>query len=274
MATVRERIAQNLKALNLPVDLEDILTGYAQDPNLRLIMVTGSGARQELQPYSDIDVILLWGQTFSYPPYELRYLDEQLISLTSLTYQEWTEKLSMLQEAMFVRHATLDAKVVYEVSHGIYQGLWEMASELDMSRFDTERGELVNHMIHGFVEELHKVFNGVSSNDPHLTYYGMMGLQFGISKILGHHFGLEYITENHVISQAIEKLTEIGQDRMVLLWNSMWGFDEQLDMIDRGRAAIEFYLLMIDLVDERLKAFNRIFLTTTKKLGWQLLGGT
>lgn len=231
----------------LPSSLFDELEIIKQDPELRLILLTGSYARGDQKRYSDIDIYCLMAQpNHRYAPYTLEYHDGRLVSLSFSTIREWEEALERMDTAAYLKPAILDAKVIYEHTPQLFSNLRKRAENTKMEDFGALKDELLEKKVVGYLEEFHKLLNGVYYAEEHLILYGILGINLAGMEILSVRFDMEFKTEN-VVFDDLNRVMERIDDDMRENWRVMWGLDQSQDILIRGVAAIRYYLTIIQI---------------------------
>lgn len=245
----------------IQVLIQEILTEDLKESGLNIfegIFLTGSYARGGVLPYSDVDLIFVYTEKDSgRKDYELRYLEQRLISISRRTLHELRKEM---ENPVFVHKAFADAKVLFDARGNLQLLMKEnMETKLSTSWIDDQ----VNSLLCGFVEEVHKVLNGLYANDISMLYNAILGLGIGMARTMATHYELLITTEN---SFYREIMVAVGEDTA---WSRAWKQSqgiEPLDILKRGKAAILLFIETFNLVHKRLSPESQEFLATTMQL--------
>jgi hypothetical protein len=223
----------------------DQLIDSLDSPNTIGIALTGSHARGDATPLSDVD-ILHFVETLPEDEaqhYALHYVGEILVSVSIVTLADKHGQMTNPQSAIFAVPGLRQMQILLD-KRGKLTALKVEADSFTWSPLQPASDAYTSYQLMGFAEEVHKILNGLRENHNSMILSATIGLCWGMMRTISIQRGLLIESEN-VFFQAV-------QDSLGL--NSAWsqalrlasGLDDRPDntyssMQYRGRAALRLY---------------------------------
>ncbi|MCB9454073.1 MAG: nucleotidyltransferase domain-containing protein [Anaerolineaceae bacterium] len=232
--------------------------------NTVAITLTGSYARGDATPYSDLDIIHYVRQRpAGQEAYTLRYVDGVLVSLTTLTLDERRADLTRPEAVWWCVAGLQQARVLVDPEDD-FAGLQAEANAVE---WDTAMQEKVNAYagaeLAGYAEEAHKILSGLYHDDESQTLYGVYGLVLGVAKIISTQRGLVIPTENAYFQRLQDTM---GVDsRWTAFFRVAAGLDEGTVRM-RGLAALRLYVETTRLLDDVFSPEHRAVIAQTVRV--------
>lgn len=245
------------------------ITEFIQDaikpplgPEIEAIIITGSHARGDYTLYSDLDFTYLLSREphATENEHELVYIGHQLVTITRVNFRKWEHSLISFENFMWTRSAFEYAIVCYDKS-GKFGKLRQTAAARKLEDFYEERIDLVNKNMKGYVEEIHKLLNGLTLKNKSTIYNALVGLNAGMCNVIAYAYGITPASENHFnddIQASILVNSDYGK-QWIDLWERVNGIHHS-DIFERARYGIQLFLVTKSVVDGFLKKDTQAFL--------------
>jgi len=208
--------------------------------------------------YSDIDIVILYANPDNHEPYQLRYYDTQLVSISKSVYQIYIDKLIQSNEVRFLRSSILSARLLYQSSDKLFNGLVQEALNIEPTNFMEIGLELAEKQIVGYLEEVHKLANGIVTRNPFLITYGMKGVDSALIHILTNYYNLFFDSENEIYIKIMQRLEEEGYKQIVSDWKLALSIEPtSYSVFDNAKALLRVYLGVIGIIQDKLTNYGK-----------------
>lgn len=179
------------------------LISELENDNTVAIGLTGSHARGEAQPYSDVDV---WHFVKAMPEdpmvrYALRLQGDYLVSLTHSTITAQRDKMTHPTGAMDAVPGLRQMRVLVDKC-GELASLIEEARQFRWETVQAEANIYASYDLMGNAEEAHKVMSGLRQSDDQLIGYWLPWLAVGMVRVVALHRGVLADSENSLNRQV------------------------------------------------------------------------
>jgi predicted nucleotidyltransferase len=182
--------------MSIETVLQALVTELADD-NTVAIGLTGSHARGEAQPYSDID---LWHFVEHMPDapqadYTLRQQGEYLISVTVRTLADQRARLSDPAAALSVVPGLRQTRPLLDPT-GALARLIQEAHDFRWESIQDAANRCASYELMGNAEEAAKIMNGLRTADDHLILFWLPWLVVGLTRAIAVQRGILIVSEN------------------------------------------------------------------------------
>lgn len=213
------------------------LIQLADAPEVVAIALTGSCARGDATPYSDIDLLRFVAEMPEDGTYTLRAVDGRLVSLTTTTIERKRADLSAPQEAIWAVMGLRRMRILRD-SGGALAALQREAFAFEWSPLQAQADRFASSELMGNAEEAHKLMTGLHQGNEAVATYAAMLLTLFLPGIVAVQRGLLLDSENAYFSAVGEA---VGRDSAwTRAHRAAAGFD-QTDNHRRALAALELY---------------------------------
>ena len=183
--------------------------------------LTGSYARGDAVPYSDVD---LWQFVSEMPadryaPYTLRQYDNWMVSLSVRTIAHEADKLKQPEAALGAVPGLRQMRVLRDKT-GELGALVQAAHEFNWETMREAANVYASHDLLGNAEEAHKIMNGLERAEDSMMLYWLMGLLLGLTRTVAVYKGIFIESENTYFRQvelAVGQETRWTHDHRVAL---------------------------------------------------------
>jgi predicted nucleotidyltransferase len=189
--------------------LDQLITSL-DSPNTIGIALTGSHARGDATPLSDVD-ILCFVETLPEDEtqhYVLHYRSEVLVSISMTTLADKREQIRKPQSAIFAVPGLRQMRILRDRRDELSK-LKAEAEAFIWSPLQAVADAHASYQLMGFVEEVHKILNGLRKNHEVMLLNATLGLCWGMVNVVAVQSGLLVDSEN-VYFEAIQG--NVGQD--------------------------------------------------------------
>ncbi len=231
----------------MPLDnLLQTLVSELNSANTIAIGITGSHARGDAQPYSDVDV---WHFVRTMPDdpaarYTLHQRDDYLISLTHSTLAYQREKMASPGGAMDAVPGLRQMRVLLDKTGELAQVI-EEARQFRWENVQAEADAFASYDLMGNAEEAHKIMNGLIQSDDPLIAFWLPWLVVGMVRVVAMHKGVLADSENS-LNRQVQLAVGLDSD-----WTRQHRMALGLVMASpgmRGRAGLALYRETVALV--------------------------
>lgn len=249
----------NLDALKRNIDY------LIKNNDIPEIILTGSYARGDYKQFSDIDLTCFLKPSFNYKenPSILFYQDNILYSITKTSLESWKEAINDPKTYYYLIHPIKEAIVIKD-EFGKFQEFKNSLDEVIGKKIHEKRTKYINENIIGYLEEVHKIMNGLKSKNELLLNYAIIGLILGLANILTVHFEVFMKTENELF-QKIQEVTGMDSN-CAREFRKTLGIGQQITTIQRAESALKLYLETIKLVSLHFTEKEKQTLSIAQKL--------
>lgn len=243
-------IEENLQAL-----IEQITT----DETLALTL-TGSYARGDATPYSDMDLHHYVTQPADrLDKYRLSYADDTLVTVSTITIEAKREELQAPETAIWAVEGLRQSKILIDPT-GAFAALQAEAHafvwDADMQQ---KADAYASRQLMDFGEEALKICGGLVREDDSAVLYGTVGIVLGLSALILTQHGILLRTENEYFRQAREVIA--GFDALKDFDTAQGGVVGSARM--RGEAALRYYVKTAKHLDSIIQPEHRSVIETT-----------
>jgi hypothetical protein len=237
----------------MPAEIAAEVAGELVDEGAIAVTLTGSHARGDAQPYSDIDLIAL-GEG---PDYRLEQRHGHLVAITWMSVAAAERSMLTPRGAGMAVPGWRNAVLLVD-PEGEAARLQDRARRWNWSDIPTaDLDQYVAEELTGLAEEVHKLVNLLDSANLTGAAVQRSILSFRIGAIVAVLLRVLYVSENdlwNLVSGALDKRWHDAQMRALGIGNEP--FDETC------RAAADLYRLAIDLaadlLDDRQRAVTAV----------------
>lgn len=252
----------------LPPALASVLA-EVDGPDVVGIALTGSYARGDATPESDVDVLIFAREmpAASEDRYRLVVRDDVLYSLSTTTVEAKREELSQPEAAIFAVPGLRQMRVLRDPS-GVVGSLQAEAVAFSWEALRPAAERYASEMVMGNAEEASKVLGALRHPGPDqasaLTY-AALGLLFGLTRAVAVARGLLISSENayfHLVQEAVGEDTPWTRAHRLLC-----GMDAPPAGTDpiqaQGRAALTLYIETATMLDALILSEHRAVVART-----------
>ncbi len=229
------------------------ITGELKDDNTVAIVLTGSHARGDATPYSDVDV-LHFVETLPEDEaqhYILRYHSSTLLSISATTIAAKRAELSRPEKVVWAVPGLRQARILYDPVGAFAELQKEAQAFVWDSAMQGKADAFAACELTGYAEEAHKILGGLIKNSDSAVLYGAYGMVLGIVNIVAAQRGVFFQTENDFFNAVPEA---VGTDTD---WSSYLRIAAGLEETPkisasparmRGLAALRLYIETVKLL--------------------------
>jgi hypothetical protein len=238
---------------------DDFLNGLVEELNGEPtvgIILTGSHARGDATPYSDVDVLRFVPELpkNEYDRYVLKVRGDRLVSISTTTVGAKKQELARPETAIWVVPSLRQARLLMD-QDGSLAKLKREAEEFSWGPMQKAADEYASYAVMSYAEEVHKILGALSKKDESAILYGAIGLVLGLTKAVVVQRGVLIESENSYFRQAHET---VGQ-------KSLWSYHQRVASgfgtgrqaptppEARGIAGLQLYLETVKLLERILK---------------------
>jgi hypothetical protein len=169
------------------------------------ITLTGSYARGEGGPYSDVDIHCYVRQMRSNPAETsyLRFIKGYLVSVSLTTLEGVYESLRNPKKAIWVLPGLCQARILLD-KDGSIAALKEFATKITRESLQTSADAFASWNLSGCTEEIYKILAGLARQNESKTLYAVWGLTRELANTLLIQRGILIQTENAYIDLVQE----------------------------------------------------------------------
>jgi hypothetical protein len=238
-------------------------------PSVVGIALTGSHARGDATPLSDVD-ILCFVETLpddESQHYQLHYHGEVLVSVSMTTLADKHGGMNSPQSAIFGVPGLRQMRILLD-KRGELAALQAKAQAFTWAPLQPAADGYASYQLMGCVEEVHKILNGLRRNNEAMLIYAILGLSWGMISAVAVQRGLLIDSEN-IYLQSVQE--SVGLDsawtRTVRI---VYGLDEDAGtnyspIRRRAQTALQLYRETALLLDQIIRAEHRAI--TNRALG-------
>ncbi len=183
--------------------LLDRLVAEFMDQHTIGILLTGSHARGDATPFSDVDLVRFVPTLpeADEARYTLIWRDGRLISLSCATVTAKLAELARPETAIWTVPGLRQARLLLD-RDGSLAALLQAAHNFRWEPLQPAADAYASYELMGLAEEAHKVLAGLHAGDPMLALYGASGLVFGLARAIAIQRGTLICTENTFFRQV------------------------------------------------------------------------
>jgi len=206
-------------------------------PGEAAILLTGSSARGDENPYSDVDL-----QRFvAANPKQTESVigNGRLVSLSETTLEQARASLHHPEQSLWVAPGLRQGRILSDPTGALaqLQAAAEPPPKLDGR--DWSRAA-----VRGWSEEAHKLLAALSSHDEEMAVAPLWGLSEGLTRAVAVQQRIYIETENRYFSTVLEQTPAAWSDCLRRAVGLVAG-----DLSQRCRAALQLYLLTVELLE-------------------------
>ena len=224
----------------------DALLAKLTDADTVGFLLTGSYARGDATPFSDVDLIKF---TNVVPTVRsaVRYEGGRLVTISITTVDDKMQEMSKPETAIWAVPGIRQAKVLAD-SDGSITALKAAAQTFEWTPLQPAANHYACNELAGLAEEVQKILAALNSPNDEAAVYASLGLVLGLTKVIAVKFGVLIESENLYFAAIRE---EIGADSE---WSELHriasGSVGVTSIRERVLAALRLYVESARLLDE------------------------
>jgi predicted nucleotidyltransferase len=228
------------------------LVAEFDDENTVGFLLTGSHARGDATPLSDVDLLRF---VINEPPdetekYTLKYRDNRLISISTSTVEAKLKETEKPETAGWAVPGLRQAEIISD-KNGALGKLKQAAENFVWDPLQKAADDFASYNLMGDSEEAHKILGALKQKDESAILYSTMGAVLGLTEIITVQRGVMIQSENSYFRQAQESVGE----------NSAWslqhkiacGFGQESSIETRGIASLRLYVETAKILKDIIK---------------------
>jgi hypothetical protein len=252
---------------SLPI-LPDLLLARFDNPTIAAIVLTGSHARVDAGPHSDIDVLRLLGSSAAQTSAAGSYLVEgQLIVVSDITSAEVEGWFTLPETAVRVisglrlAYPLIDREERFAgIQRRARAFTWDVALQERADRWASQQ-------MAGWAEEAHKGLEGLRRGDAGRLLNARHGLSFGLCRVMQVQRGILETGDNAFYEEVAEAIGP-SSSRWVQLLRLAFGIGSALagpapSLVDQVRAGLQLYVVTSQLLSSILHPQDRLVVDDT-----------
>jgi predicted nucleotidyltransferase len=225
--------------------LKTIVDPFTQDSNTLSVVLIGSGSRDELDAYSDLDIlVIVRGER---PPDQMYHLENRLVNLYFLDTENRESMLSDPWRAILNIGATRGAKIFFDPD-GWYTDLQARARAFSWESVQEKANQSISWVMAQNAEMVQKILSGLSNNNLEKTLYATNAVFKGLADVGALANGVLSNSENRFWSAVRDAEPDAA-------WkNGFWtalGFDGE-SITARAEATLGLYARSFELHESKL----------------------
>jgi predicted nucleotidyltransferase len=216
--------------------LRDLIAALATDDAIAFAL-TGSYARGEATPYSDVDILRFTRAlpATAHERYTLLRRDGRLVSLSTTTIAAKRAELAEPENACFAVPGLRQMRILDDPT-GALHDLQREAEAFTWEPLRAAADLRVSETVMGIAEEVHKVLGALLRRDESAAAYGTLGLVMGLTRAMVVHRRLLIRSENTYFAQAQEAVGRNSAWTRVFRLAAGLDVDANASMRDQTRA--------------------------------------
>jgi len=229
--------------------------------SVEAIALTGSVARGQATPFSDVDLLRFTVEPpeNSHERYALYQREGFLVSVSTATIDEKRRELAAPQTAIWAVPGLRQARILVD-KRGALAALKREADAFVWQPLQAAADVYASRQLAGYAEEVHKLLGALARNDESAMVYAAMGLVLGLSNALAVQQGLLLESENEYFRRVLDAADALAGPACA--WSRALrlaaGFDPlpagQPPPVQRGKAALQLYVESVNLLEKIIRA--------------------
>ncbi len=225
--------------------LKTIVNPFTQDSNTLSVVLIGSGSRNELDAYSDLDIqVVVRGKR---PPAQMYYLENRLVNVNFLDTENRESMLYDPWKAMSNIAATREAQILFDPD-GWYANLQKRAQAFSWKTLEKDADIAISWVLAENAEIVQKILGGLSNNNLEKALHATVALLNGLTDIGALANGVLSNSENRFWSAVCD--AETDADWKKYFWIAL-GFDAE-SVTTRAKATLGLYSRSFELHQAKL----------------------
>jgi hypothetical protein len=251
---------------SLPI-LPDLLLARFDDPTIAAIVLTGSHARMDAGPHSDIDVLRLLDSPVAEIPAAGSYLlEDHLVVVSDVTLADVEGWFTLPETAVRVISGLRLAYPLIDREER-FAGIQRRARAFTWDAALQERADRwASQQMAGWAEEAHKGLEGLRRRDAGRLLNARHGLSFGLCRVMQVQRGILETGDNAFYEEVA---LAIGpSSRWVQLLRLAFGIGSALagpapSLVEQVRAGLQLYVVTSQLLGSILHLQDRLVVDDT-----------
>lgn len=239
------------------------LAAEFDDENTVGFLLTGSHARGDATPFSDVDLLrfVINEPSDETEKYDLKYREKRLISISTSTVEAKLKETEKPETAVWTIPGLRQAEIISD-KNGSLGKLKRAAENFVWEPLQSAADDFASYNLMGDAEEAHKILGALMRKDESAVLYGTLGLALDLTKIITVQRGVLIESENSYFRQAQEAARE----------NSDWslqhkiacGFGQESSIETRGIASLRLYVETEKILGSIIKSEHADVIRKTK----------
>jgi predicted nucleotidyltransferase len=225
--------------------LKTIVDPFTQDSNTLSVVLIGSGSRDELDAYSDLDIlVIVRGER---PPDQRYHLENRLVNVYFLDTENRESMLSDPWRAILNIGATRGAKIFFDPD-GWYTDLQARARAFSWESVQEKANHSISWVMAENAEMVQKILSGLSNNNLEKTLYATNAVFKGLADVGALANGVLSNSENRFWSAVRDAEPDAAWKNY--FWTAL-GFDGE-SITTRAEATLGLYSRSFELYESKL----------------------
>ena len=224
--------------------IKDVIAEHQDDPNTLSIVLIGSGSREELDAFSDLDIhIVVRGER----PADRMFYRNRLVNINFLDRENREAMFTDPWKAMWNVAAAREAQILFDPD-GWYTNLQQRAKAFTWSLVAKDADIAVSWVLTENAEIAQKILSGLSRNDFEKTLSATVYLLQNLTNVSALANGVLCNSENRFWSMVRD--SEADSEWKTLYWTALGLNSESVTL--RAKSALRLYSRSAALYREKL----------------------
>lgn len=256
--------------INGPINFRDLAIQYDHAP-VAAVVLMGSYARRAAGPYSDVDLVRFLLDDEVIPPGSGSHLiDGRLVIVSNVTPTQAEAAFARPEVAVETIQGLRGGRALIDRA-GFFRNLQQRAKAFQWGdEMQTRANHWASHQMVGWIEEMHKGLEGLSSGDPGRLLHARFACSWGLSRVLCVQRGILLSSDNALFEEI---LVNVGyHSEWARLCRAAYGAGSGPSTLDdQVRAGLQLYSLTAAMLDDIILKKHRALISDTVSLIYEAL---